>query len=49
MADLEKDQKYELHSMKEVIEDVDSGNLPASNDQVPGPIPFAAWLIIVSK
>jgi len=49
MADLEKDQKYELQSMKEVIEDVDAGDLPASNDQVPGPIPFAAWLIIVTE
>ncbi|KAG0323694.1 hypothetical protein BG000_002513, partial [Podila horticola] len=49
MTDLEKDQKFELQSMKEVGEDVDVGTLPASNAQVPGPIPFSAWLIIVTE
>ncbi|KAF9287665.1 hypothetical protein BGZ74_001035 [Mortierella antarctica] len=49
MTDLEKDQKVELQSMKEVVEDVDVCALPASNAQVPGPIPFSAWLIIVTE
>ncbi|KAG0329075.1 peptide transporter ptr2, partial [Podila humilis] len=49
MADVEKDQKIELQNMKEVVEDVDSSELPASNLQVPGPIPLAAWLIIVTE
>lgn len=53
MSQLEKsDQKVfsadngmELQPMKEVTED----NVIDTNEQVPGPIPFAAWLIIVSK
>jgi hypothetical protein len=53
MSQLEKsDQKVfsednglELQPMKEVTED----KVIDTNLQVPGPIPFAAWLIIVSK
>ena len=52
MSDIPKsDQKvfdpevYNTDPMKEVIEDGAIDN----NLQVPGPIPFAAWLIIVSR
>ncbi|KAF9339415.1 peptide transporter ptr2 [Linnemannia elongata] len=53
MSQLEKsDQKVfsadngmELQPMKEVTED----NVIDTNEQVPGPIPFAAWLIIVTE
>ncbi|KAF9096141.1 peptide transporter ptr2 [Mortierella sp. GBA35] len=46
MSQIEKaDQKMELQPMKEVIED----SVVDNNEQVPGPIPFAAWLIIVTE
>ncbi|KAF9906929.1 peptide transporter ptr2 [Linnemannia zychae] len=40
-----QDNGMELQPMKEVIED----NVVDTNEQVPGPIPFAAWLIIVTE
>ncbi|KAI1317990.1 peptide transporter ptr2 [Mortierella claussenii] len=50
MTDVEKEaidgkREMEMHSMKEVTEDA----VVDDNLQVPGPIPFAAWLIIVTE